>query len=195
MELETLFDQIRREMEEELSLSLSNVSCCVENRGLRSWEAACCWIEDNGEVMIQLRPSLKSGSFLGYTTREIIRHELVHAARFWEREDRFEEILACEIAAPKKGGIRSSLPSLFQTSRESLLFVLLFFISWGLGVLFAESYLQLFLYLLPSILIVLFCIGRLLYNRQIVRRVLVKFPLSKVIRMDQRDIAKCGSIG
>ncbi len=191
MEIQQLFEQMRQEMEVELSLSLSYVACRVESSGLRPWEAACCWINENGEVEIQLRPALKSGSFLGYSTTEIIRHELVHAARFWEKGDQFEEILACEIAAPQKSGIRRLLPTLFQTPMESLLFIVLFFLSWGMGIAFADSFCSLFLYLLPPLFVFFFCIGRAVYNRRIVRRALDRYPLSKVIRMNQREIANC----
>lgn len=87
------------------------------------WEAACVLIEGE-RVTLQLHPRFaKRERFWGYTRRELIAHEYVHAMRCAFIEPRFEEILAYQTSEHR---LRQIFGPLFRSSWESRLFL------WGL---------------------------------------------------------------
>ena len=62
---------------------------------LTPWQGAATWVEGGALLAIQLRSSLKKGSFLGFYDRgEILAHEAVHAFRAPLQSRLFEEFFA-----------------------------------------------------------------------------------------------------
>lgn len=120
-------DQILFELEQELGLSLANIRIVFSSEGLRLWELACCWIDESDAPCIQLRPQLQKGCYLGYTLREVIRHEVVHALRAHIPYSQFEELLACYIGSGNHTGclgrFRRILSAFFLHPWEPFLFI------------------------------------------------------------------------
>lgn len=116
-----------RQLEQELGVSLNHISIIFSVKGLRPWELACCWVEQPEKPVIQLRPQLERGSYFGYTLREVIRHEVVHALRAHLPYSQFEELLACHVAMAQPvsffGRLRRNLSALFFRSWEPIVFL------------------------------------------------------------------------
>ncbi len=184
-----LFQETRDRISSEMSIDLSHVTCRIDSKNLRLWEAACCWI-DKDQVIIQLHPRLAKGSFFGHSAEEIIRHELIHAARSFETGNRFEEILACEFSAPpgRSPNFREALTALFQSTKEPLYFVFLFFISWILGIFLAEDFAHFFLFLIPPFLFLFILYLRLFRDRKIIRFLHTQYSPGELIRMRESEL-------
>jgi hypothetical protein len=99
------------------------------SKGLRPWEAAAAWIEEDPQTGRRVSIQIKN-SFLSrfYSLEETIAHEMVHAMRLMFDEKRFEEILAFRTS---KNRFRRYFGPLFSKPRESLGFVLLLAVSWA----------------------------------------------------------------
>ena len=80
--------------------------------------------EDNGvfKPHIQLRKGFLKGSYLFYKVEEVLSHEMFHAARVHYNEPKYEEIFAYMTS---KSSFRRFLGPLFQSPKESYLFVIL----------------------------------------------------------------------
>lgn len=100
----------------------------IERRGLRFWEGAVTWIEENGQGVktpsIQMSPSLPASL---YSKEETIAHELVHAMRASFEENQFEEILAYRTS---QNSLRRFLGPLFSKPAEVKGFLFLILASW-----------------------------------------------------------------
>ena len=100
----------------------------MNNHQLTPWQGGCAWIFQLNEqtptsAFLQLRSQFKNRTdYLGiYNRNELLAHELAHAGRMMYREPRFEEILAYQTSPSK---LRRFLGPIFQSSKESLLFIL-----------------------------------------------------------------------
>lgn len=101
------------------------------NYQLRFWQGGCAWIFQQSEELptaafFQLRRTFRSRpAYLGlYHRDEIISHETAHAGRMMFQEPKYEELLAYQTAA---SSFRKWFGPLVQSSKESMLFVLLLF--------------------------------------------------------------------
>lgn len=99
------------------------------NYQLTPWHGGCAWIfqlDENSPTaaFLQLRAQFrKASSYLGlYRRNELIGHELAHVGRMQYVEPQFEELLAYQ-SSPSKW--RRFLGPIVQSSKESLLFILL----------------------------------------------------------------------
>lgn len=99
------------------------------NHQLAPWHGGCAWIFQLNEnaptaAFLQLRATFhKKSSFLGiYDRKELIVHELAHVGRMSYHEPKYEEVLAYR-SSPSKW--RQWVGPIIQSSRESLLFILL----------------------------------------------------------------------
>ena len=99
------------------------------SKGLRPWEAAAAWIEEDPQIGRRVSIQIKN-SFLSrfYPLEETVAHEMVHAMRLMFDERRFEEILAFRTS---KNRFRRYFGPLFSQPREALGFVLLLAVSWA----------------------------------------------------------------
>ncbi len=99
------------------------------SKGLRPWEAAAAWIEEDPQTGRRVSIQIKN-FFLSrfYPLEETIAHEMVHAMRLTFDERRFEEILAFRTS---KNSFRRYFGPLFSQPREALGFVLLLAVSWA----------------------------------------------------------------
>lgn len=99
------------------------------NYQLAAWHGGCAWIFQLNEktptaAFLQLRTRFKQQStYLNlYTRKELIAHELSHVGRMMYQEPQFEEILAYQTSSSVW---RRWIGPIFQSSKESFLFVLL----------------------------------------------------------------------
>ena len=90
-------------------------------KGLRFWEGACTWIEEN-QITLQLHPAfLKKMTYWRYGREEVIAHELVHVVRGAFEEPVFEEILAYRTSSSP---VRRFWGPILRSANESLIGVL-----------------------------------------------------------------------
>lgn len=96
---------------------------------LLPWTAGCAWIFQEDEknetsAFFQLRPTLKENkSYLNFYDRdELIVHELSHVGRMLFEEPKFEEFIAYRSSS---SSLRRFLGSIVQTSKESIIFMLI----------------------------------------------------------------------
>ncbi|WP_213105399.1 hypothetical protein [Candidatus Protochlamydia amoebophila] len=99
------------------------------NYQLAPWHAGCAWIFRLDEqtptaAFLQLRAQFKERlNYLGiYNRKELLVHELAHVGRMMYTEPQFEEILAYQSSHSR---LRRFLGPIVQSSKESLLFILL----------------------------------------------------------------------
>lgn len=98
------------------------------NYQLAPWHGGCAWIfqlntQTPTAAFLQLRANFRNrNSYLGlYQRSELIAHELAHVGRMVYNEPKYEEILAYRSSTAKW---RRFLGPIVQTSRESLIFIL-----------------------------------------------------------------------
>lgn len=114
--------------------SCFNIPCFYLDKGLSLWEGAALWIDEADGVStphIQLKRKFKKGSYLCYKEKEVVAHEMFHAARIAYQEPKYEEILAYKTS---KNSLRRSLGPLFQTPKESYVFIILLLIGFVLEI-------------------------------------------------------------
>ena len=107
------------------SFSCDNFPFTYSNKNLAFWEGAALFIEDENDIChphIQLRKGFLKGSYLFYKVEEVLSHEMFHAARIAYKEPKYEEIFAYMTS---KSLLRRFLGPLFQSPKESYLFVIL----------------------------------------------------------------------
>jgi len=93
-----------------------------EGKEVRSWEAGCALIEENGTAVVEINPRLQRAKpFWGYSHCEVIHHEIVHLIRSQFNEPRFEEALAYATSSKKW---RRVIGPLFSHVWEPLIFVI-----------------------------------------------------------------------
>lgn len=116
------------------------VPIVFSNYKMSFWHGGCAWIFQMSEdsptsAFFQLRKTFeKSQRYLGmYDRIEIIAHESAHVGRMKFDEPKFEEVLAYRTAT---SSFRKWIGPIFQSSWESLVFVLLLFLC-----IFGEFYL------------------------------------------------------
>lgn len=90
------------------------------NRRLRPWHGAMSWIYTHATgslfPLVQLRKTLKKGSYFGYSKEEVLEHEALHALRSAYPESRFEEMFACALSDKK---LRGFWGGLFRRPRQT----------------------------------------------------------------------------
>lgn len=97
------------------------------NHKLSLWHGGCAWIFQEKEnspkgALLQLRKSFsKAKTYFLYDREELASHELAHVGRMAFEEPQFEELIACQSSSWR---FRKYFGPLFQSSRESLLFLL-----------------------------------------------------------------------
>lgn len=117
--------------EARFGISILEVPIIFCNKGLSFWEGAALWIEKSeGYVVpeIQVRTGFQKGSYLFYDTKEVVSHEMLHAARVYYNEPRYEEILAYQTA---RSPFRKYMGPLFETPTQTWVFMSLF----GIGLI------------------------------------------------------------
>jgi hypothetical protein len=105
--------------------SFDTLPFCYSNKDLAFWEGAALFIEEENDIPIphiQLRKGFLKGSYLFYKVEEVLSHEMFHAARIAYKEPNYEEIFAYMTS---KSFFRRFLGPLFQSPKESYLFVIL----------------------------------------------------------------------
>ena len=89
------WDWVGNTLRELFDFTPSCLPVFYSNSSLMPWQGAAAWVERGQILAIQLRDSLKKGSFLGiYQRSEILAHESVHAARSAFPFDRWDEFFA-----------------------------------------------------------------------------------------------------
>lgn len=122
------WDWARLQLKNLFDLEPLYVEASYSNRSLTFWQGAACWVDETGDVSIQLRENLRKGTYLKmYERDEILAHEAVHAARAKIEGNRFEEFFAY-MSSDKKW--RRVFGPIIQSSWE--IWPLLFFggLSW-----------------------------------------------------------------
>lgn len=117
-----------------------------DNKGLHFWEGGCTWTKQD-QITVQLnRAFQKRSSYFGYSSEEVIAHELVHVVRGHFEEPIFEEILAYQTSP---SFFRRFFAPVFRSAKESLIFMI------SLAVLSCASFFDFYqkpLYILTSLL-------------------------------------------
>lgn len=91
----THWEWVRRHLSEVFDFEPESLPAFYSNRLLAPWQGAAAWIMNGKLIGIQLRESLKNGSyFFFYERNEILAHEAVHAARCAFAEKENEEFFA-----------------------------------------------------------------------------------------------------
>jgi len=109
---------VTKAFSDKLSVNIQSMPIEQSAKGLLPWELACCWIDEDGEPMIRMRPSQD-----GLISKEtVLVHELVHAVRGRLSSSKFEEFCAYDVCAtltplPKW---RRFLGPLFSSAKEVL---------------------------------------------------------------------------
>ncbi len=106
------------------------------NEGLSFWEGAALWIEESNQItmpLVQLRKSFRCGSFLGYTTAEVLAHELVHAARIAFNDPKYEEMIAYKTASRRW---RAYFGPMFESYQETVWFLVIGALSLSISLFF-----------------------------------------------------------
>lgn len=99
------------------------IPSCYSDRGLRFWEGAATWVQEDGSLTVQLRKAFRKGSYLKiYSRHEILAHEAVHSARVALGSTLFEEILAYSTSTSR---LRRWAGPFFLRPWESVLFAIL----------------------------------------------------------------------
>src|SRR3989338_7865210 len=89
------WDWVRTHLYQMYAVKPFYICAFYSSRNLAPWQGAASWIQGRQLDSIQLRMSLRRGSYLGlYDREEILAHEAVHAARSGFQESRFEEFFA-----------------------------------------------------------------------------------------------------
>lgn len=141
-----------------LTLSLYHIAptwipLLFSNYRLPLWEGGCAWIfqkskEEPLSAFLQLRRHfLRHHRLLSTQRRELLAHEMAHVGRMVFEEPAYEELLAYR-TSPLMW--RRTFGPLFQSSRETLFWVLLLFFGvvaapWSLWPLLASPFLLLLL--------------------------------------------------
>jgi len=125
---------VAKAFSEKLCIDIQSVAIEQSSRGLLPWELACCWVDEEGESTIRIRPSKKG--LISKNT--LLVHELVHAVRGRLSSSKFEEFCAYDISAaltplPKW---RRFLGPLFSSAKEILFICLLLWSNFFLPLLF-----------------------------------------------------------
>jgi len=131
------------------------------SQGLLPWELACCWIDEEGNSKIRIRPT--KNKKVSYNS--ILAHELVHAVRARLSSKKFEEFCAydtCSALSPLPKW-RKFLGPLFSSAREVLVILLLLWCNFILPFFFRLHPHPLSLLIVPAL-----CLGlpliRLIYR-------------------------------
>ncbi|MCX6990520.1 MAG: hypothetical protein NTX49_05595 [Chlamydiae bacterium] len=137
------------------------------NKDLTFWEGAALFIEEENDIChphIQLRKGFLKGSYLCYKVEEVLSHEMFHAARIEYKEPKYEEIFAYKTS---KIPIRRYLGPLFQSPKESYLFVILLMLAliFEMGSTFVSTSMYLPWMVLPFLFIGLLW-GRLYFRHR-----------------------------
>ena len=160
--------------EARFGISILEVPIIFCNKGLSFWEGAALWIEKSeGYVVpeIQVRIRFQKGSYLFYDTKEVVSHEILHAARIYYNEPRYEEILAYQTA---RSPLRKYMGPLFETPAQTWVFMSLFFIGLIADVICPlASLLHGISWLLISVLWILFLAFRLHLRQKTFRKSLL----------------------
>ena len=113
-------------------ISAQYFSAYFNNEKLKIFQGAATWLLDIDDVslpILQLRKSLKKGSFLKiYEMEDILAHELAHFARAGFNEPKFEEFFAYFTSSRT---VRKILGPIASSSKEIILFLTFLFLSLG----------------------------------------------------------------
>lgn len=119
---------------------LENAQIIYSNNSLLPWQGALLWTyfteEGTPFPVIQMRESYRKKIFCLYDPKEILAHELLHAARFAFKEPLFEEVFAYKTS---KSWFRRFFGPLFIFPIEPTIFILLSVIG-SLGFVFFDCY-------------------------------------------------------
>lgn len=137
------------------------------------WEAGATWISKDHLPSVYLRPSFKKGVFLGYKQSDVLAHEALHAARMRFDEPKFEEMLAYALSPYRW---KRFLGPVFRSR-------------WVVPVLLLSLLMGLFSPWVP-ILVLTLGVANLLRLHGQFRRCLSQFPLSVVVCMTDKEIAR-----
>lgn len=119
-------------LQEMYDISPSWIPLFFSNYQLSPWHGGCAWIFQQTEetptaALIQMREHLRTvPTYLGFYHRdELLAHELTHVGRMMYQEPKYEELLAYKTSLSP---FRRWFGGIVQSSRESVVFVLLLFI-------------------------------------------------------------------
>jgi hypothetical protein len=108
------------------------IPCFFSNYHLAPWHGGCAWIFQKSDdtpmgAFLQLRKALfrKSVYFGFYKRKELVAHELCHAARMMFEEPEFEEMLAYRTSS---ASFQKYLGSIARSSIEAMVFFLAVFL-------------------------------------------------------------------
>jgi hypothetical protein len=91
---ETHTEWLKEHLKELFDFEPGSLPVYYSNEKLTPWQGAACWVDEKGNVTLQLREQFRSGRYLGYSRDEILAHEAVHAARAAFQEPENEEFFS-----------------------------------------------------------------------------------------------------
>lgn len=153
--------------------SIDWIPITYSSKGLLPWEGAVFWIKENGQPLLQLRPSLQTKKLWGNSSSEILMHEAIHAAREAFHEPQFEEFLAYTTS---RTPWKRWFGPFFQRFWEFPLLTLALF--------------SLPLFPKISLPILLLFLGRFFYRLHLFRRLKREVPLPILLCLTDREIQK-----
>jgi hypothetical protein len=134
-------ETVRKAFFERFSVHLGAVPLEVSSKGLMPWELACCWTDDEGRGMIQMRPLARLQKRVPLNA--VVVHEAVHAVRGRLKAKKFEECTAyaaCRAVFPESfPRWRAWIGPLFSSAREAGILIALLWISWGVPIFLCSS--------------------------------------------------------
>jgi len=145
--------RVAKAFSEKLHVDVETIPVEQSSKGLLPWELACCWIDEQGESTIRMRPLKKSP----ISQNTVLVHELVHAIRGRLSSSKFEEFCAYDVCAaltplPKW---RRFLGPLFSSAKEVLFICLLLWCNFFVPLLFSLQPSLFALSIIPALSIVL----------------------------------------
>jgi hypothetical protein len=127
---ETDLKEAHQITEDLFDFSCCDVPCLYDDEKLSLWQGAVLWAYQDEEgrerPVVQLRKRFKKGRFLGYSRKEVLSHELVHAARFKFDDPYFEEMFAYRTSSRK---FHAVFGPLFQSHWEPFVLVASLFLA------------------------------------------------------------------
>lgn len=196
----TVFPESRSILEESFSCSSALygikpgwIPLIFDNTRLLPWHAGCAWIfqldaTSPTATLLQCRKNfLKQQTYLYlYKRSELIAHELAHAGRMMYEEPKYEEFFAYQSSA---SFLRRLFGPIFESSKETLLFIISLFIVLVADLAAAVSGLSWQIATLPKIFVLFLVLAGCLrlFWRQAIYRLCLK--VSTLILKDRAKAA------
>ncbi len=191
IESSPLLEEIAPTTEQLFGFSLKNRPVLFSNEKMGLFHGGCAWIFQKDEksplaAFFQLRRSLKSNkSLFGlYSREEILTHEALHIARMAFEEPKYEEILAYQTS---NSGFRRIFGPLFRKPFETILLLLLLFLSLVVSLFLPIPNLQYTMLSLPFLYLTYLTV-RLIFAHKSFAEARKRAPLSKLICLTDKEI-------